>query len=91
MPSTASSACALGQGYARKRTTYGLTASRRPSAPPARTSPTKIGEIVATVGQFQDAELSNRLGNVVSQAGNSIAEQAQAKVRFEWTPHELTN
>jgi hypothetical protein len=47
--------------------------------------------MLATVGQSQDAELSNRLGNVVSEAGNSIAEQAQAKVRFEWTPHELTN
>jgi hypothetical protein len=65
--------------------------SAGPRPEPWKIELTKIGEMLATVGQFRDAELSNRLGNAVSEAGNSIAEQAEANVRFEWTPHELTN
>jgi len=50
---------------------------------------TKIGEILATVGNFRDAELANRLGDVVAEAGNSIARQAEVDIQFEWTAHEV--
>jgi hypothetical protein len=68
------------------RFTFDRPEAERPE--PWKIELTKIGEMLAAVGQFRDAELSNRLGSVIAEAGNSIAQEADVDVRFEWTAHE---
>lgn len=58
-----------------------------PRPEPWRIELTQIGQILETVGHFRNAELANRLGDVVAAAGNDIAEQAKVDIRFEWTGH----
>ena len=48
---------------------------------------TEISRILTAVSQFEDTNLSDRLGTAVAEVGNSIAEQAQVDVRFEWSAH----
>ena len=52
---------------------------------------TKIGGMLATAGRFRDAQQANRLGNIIAEVGNCIAEQAEISVRFEWTTRESTS
>lgn len=68
------------------RFTLGVETGPRPG--PWRAELTKVGEILATAGHLRDADLANRLGDVAAEIGNSIAEQAQADVRFSWPPHD---
>ncbi|WP_329484279.1 hypothetical protein OG555_19215 [Kribbella sp. NBC_01484] len=58
-----------------------------PRPEPWKVELTQIGQILATVGHFRNADLADRLGHVVAEAGNDIAEQAKVDIRFEWTPH----
>ncbi|MEV8441284.1 hypothetical protein AB0425_28230 [Actinosynnema sp. NPDC051121] len=58
-----------------------------PQPDPWRVELTKLGDVLATAGHLRDAEQADRLGAVVVEVGNAIAEQARANVRFEWASH----
>ena len=58
-----------------------------PLPEPWKVELTKLGEMLAAAGRFRDDGQAGRLGAVIVEVGNAIAEQERAEVRFEWAAH----